>query len=204
MNLLAKLTPANLLEHGFHWDHEPARWELISGGGMRVTVPSTVDYFQDPAGVMQKDDAPYLWTEANGDFVAQAHIQPTFTSMYDAGALLARQDAKHWAKLCFEKTDLNTTAAVSVVTRETSDDANGVNLSMPDLWLQIARAGDVFGMHYALDGQNWFMVRLFRLELPQTIQVGLVAQSPVGPGTRIDWLSFSLETKTLQNIRAGV
>ncbi|MGE5222568.1 MAG: DUF1349 domain-containing protein, partial [Omnitrophica WOR_2 bacterium] len=122
--------------------------------------------------MIQKDDAPYLWTAIHGDFVAQAHVQPAFTSTYDAGALLARQDAKHWCKLCYEKTDLGTTAAVSVVTNETSDDANGVDLSTPDLWLQVARSGNVFAMHYALDGQNWRMVRLFRLELPLDIRIG--------------------------------
>lgn len=204
MNLLTDLTPEMLAARSLSWDHPPLKWEPLPGSGMRVFVQPKVDYFQDPAGVHNKDDAPYLWLTANGDFVAQAHLRPTFTTTWDAGALLARFDAQHWGKLCFESTDLGTTAAVSVVTNGKSDDANGADLTAPDLWLQVFRAGDVFGMHYALDGHSWRMVRLFRLEGPAAMKVGLVAQCPAGPGTTIDFLSFSVETRTLQKLRAGV
>lgn len=204
MNLLENLTPETLRERALNWDHAPAKWEALAGGGLRVHVPPKVDYFQDPAGKVIKDDAPYLWMKVSGDFIAQAHVRPTFTTNYDAGAILARQDAQHWAKLCYESTDLGTTAAVSVVTNGTSDDANGVDLTLPDLWLQMCRVGNVFGLHYALDGQRWRMVRLFRLALPREIKVGLVAQCPAGPGTIIDFLHFGLEPRTVKDLRAGV
>jgi regulation of enolase protein 1 (concanavalin A-like superfamily) len=167
-------------------------------------VPPKVDYFQAPAETHAADNAPYLWLNVTGDFVAQAHVRPAFTTTWDAGAIMVRHDVLHWAKLCFERTDLSTTAAVSVVTREHSDDANGADLVAPDVWLQVFRAGDVFGMHYSLDGKSWRMVRLFRLSLPETVKVGLVAQCPAGPGTTIDFLSFSVEPRAIQNLRAGV
>ena len=97
-----------------------------------------------------------------------------------------------------------TTAAVSVVTNGVSDDANGPDLTLPDVWLQMCRAGDVFGLHYSLDGSDWRMVRLFRLPMPKTIKLGLVAQSPTGPGTTIDFLSFSVEPRTVNDLRAGI
>ena len=50
-------------------------------------------------------------------------------------------------------------------------------------------------MHYALDGSDWRMVRLFRLAVPQMVKVGLVAQCPSGPGTTIDFLSFTVEPR---------
>jgi regulation of enolase protein 1 (concanavalin A-like superfamily) len=204
INLLQDLTPETLAAHSLSWTHLPEKWEALPGGGIRVHVPPKVDYFQDPAGVHQKDDAPYLWCSITGDFVAQAHVRPTFTTTWDAGAVMARQDAHHWAKLCYESTDLGTTAAVSVVTNGASDDANGADLGAPDLWLQVYRAGDVFGLHYALDGRSWRMVRLFKLSLPHSIQIGLVAQCPAGPGTTIDFLSFTIERRMVTNLRAGV
>jgi hypothetical protein len=91
-----------------------------------------------------------------------------------------------------------------VVTRLTSDDANGVDLAVDSIWLQVARRGEVFGMHYSLDGKSWRMVRLFNLKLSDKVRVGLVAQCPVGPGTTVDFLSFGVEPYTLQDIRAGV
>lgn len=203
MNLLDSLTQNSLAKTSLSWEHDPLNWDPLPGGGMRVFVPAQVDYFQDPAGKVVKDDAPYLWMNCTGDFVAKAHVRPAHTSTYDAAAILARQDATHWGKLCFESTDFGTHAAVSVVTNGFSDDANGVDLTVSDLWLQMARAGDVFGMHYSLDGSSWRMVRLFRLAVLPTIRVGLVAQCPVGPGTSVDFLYFSVENRRLQNLRAG-
>lgn len=204
MNLIADLTPATLAASGLAWEHPPLRWEPLPGGGIRVTTPAVSDYFQDPTGVTRKDDAPFLWMSVTGDFVARAHVRPTFQSTYDSGVLMVRQDMLHWAKICFEKTDFGTTAAVSVVTNGVSDDANGVDLSVPDVWLQMARVGDVFGLQYALDGIQWRMVRLFKLPVLPTVQLGIVAQCPVGPSASIDFLSFSIEQRTVQNVRAGV
>lgn len=154
MNLLEDLTPDQLAAHGLAWDHPPLGWKRLPEGGIRVAVPPKVDYFQAPTGTHAADNAPYLWLNATGDFVAQAHVRPAFTTQWDAGAVMVRHDALHWAKLCYERTDFGTTATVSVVTREQSDDANGVDLVAPDLWLQIFRAANVFGMHYALEGTH--------------------------------------------------
>jgi len=204
MNLLSISTPASLAVHGLRWDPAPLGWEALPGGGLRVNVPGKSDYFQDPGGVLQKNDAPFLWLPISGDFVAQAHVRPTFSSTYDSGVLMAYQDETHWAKLCFEATDFGATAAVSVITNGYSDDANGADLPVSSLWLQLFRAGPVIGLHYALDGQNWRMVRLCRLPLVDPLQVGLVTQCPVGTGTTVDLLHFSLEQKTVRQLRTGV
>jgi len=205
MNLLKTIAPDRFSSPGLAWDHPPPGWEPLPGGeGIRVIVPPRVDYFRAPAGTHAADNAPYLRLEVAGDFVAQAHVRPAFSTQYDAGALMVRHDHRCWAKLCFERTDFGTTAVVSVVTREYSDDANGIDLSVPDLWLQVLRAGDVFGMHYALDGRSWRMARQFRMAAPQVIRVGLVAQCPLGPGTTVDFLSFTVELRTVKNLRVGV
>jgi regulation of enolase protein 1 (concanavalin A-like superfamily) len=204
MNLLKNPTPENLLTCQLTWDHAPEKWEALPGEGLRVFVPAQVDYFQDPAGKIFNDSAPYLWMPIRGDFIARTHVRPAFTTAYDAGALMVRHDSTHWAKLCFESTDFGTTAAVSVVTNGVSDDANGVNLTCPDLWLQMARQGDVFAFHYSVDGNNWRMVRLFKFQMPDPVKMGLVAQCPIGPETSTDFLYFSIEQKQVKDIRAGV
>lgn len=202
MNLLDNLTPAQL--SNFPWAHEPQHWELLAGGGLRILVPACVDYFQDPAGKLSADSAPYLWMPCEGDFVAQAHVRHAFLNTYDAGALMVRQDTQHWAKLCFEATDFNTRAVVSVVTNGMSDDANGVDVNVSDIWLQVARSGNLFAMHYSLNNRDWRMVRYFPLALSASIQIGLVAQCPVGKGATIDWLALNVESRTVGNMRAGV
>lgn len=204
MNLLDDPTPAGFARHALSWYPQPPVFEPLSEGGIRVFAPAQADYFRDPAGAVVKDDAPFLSHETSGNFVARAHVRPTFSSTYDSAVLMVRADERTWAKLCFEKTDFGATAAVSVVTRELSDDANGVDLHAADLWLQIARQGDVFALHYSLNGNEFRMVRLFHLPVPQAIRVGIAAQSPVGPGTAVDFLHFSIEIRELQNLRAGL
>ena len=205
MNLLEDLTPAKLAQRGLSWDHPPVKWEPLPGSGLRVTVPETSDYFQDPGWVTQKDDAPYLWLNVTGNFVACARVRPPqSTLLWDARAIMARQDTLHWVKVCYERTDWGVMAAVSVITNGTSDDANGAELSLPEVWLQVHRVGDVFGLHYSVDGQTWRMVRLVRLPMPASIKVGLVAQCPGGPGVVIDFLHFSVEPRTVKDLRAGV
>jgi uncharacterized protein len=205
MNLLENANPEVLQERGLTWTHLPESWEALEGGGLRVKVPARLDYFQDPSGNHIKDNAPYLWTSVSGDFVARAKVRPPSTrSGGDAAAIMVRQDAQHWGKLCFEFTDLGNLAAVSVVTNGVSDDANGADLTPGEIWLQVCRAGDVFGLQYSLDGKNWRMVRVFKLVMADPIQLGLVAQCPGGPGTMIDWLSFTIEPRRVTNLRAGI
>lgn len=205
MNLLEDFSPEKMAQAGLSWDHPPVKWEPLPGSGLRVYAPEKSDYFQDPGGATQKDDAPYLWMNVTGDFVARAQVRAPHSNLHwDAGTIMARQDSLHWVKVCYERTDWGVMAAVSVVTNGTSDDANGVELGLPEVWLQIHRAGDVFGLHYSADGQTWRMVRLLRMAMPAAIKVGLVAQCPGGPGVAIDFLSFSLEHRTVKDLRAGI
>jgi uncharacterized protein len=203
MNLLDGLTQETLAARGFAWEHL-LRWATLPGSGIRVAVPPATDYFRDPAGEKIKDNGPYLWRDVTGDFVARIHVRPTFAGQYDAGGILVRQDEARWAKLCFESTNFGTTAVISVVTRGLSDDANGLDLTASDVWLQICRAGDVVGMQYAVDGSTWRKVRRFHLPLPRTVRVGLLAQSPGDAGTTVDFSWFSVESHTVADTRTGV
>lgn len=208
MNLLSRLARHDTAP--LAWERKPATWELMPDGGLRVEAPAGADAFRDPAGTHVVDSAPFLWLPVEGDFVARALVRPTFQHTYDSGCLMVREDAHRWAKICYERTDFGTEAVVSVVTDDTSDDANGVDLVVPEVWLQIARVGGCLGLHYALpDGEaapagGWRMVRYVGLDLPRVARVGLVAQSPSGPGTAILFRHFSVEQRTVANLRAGV
>lgn len=199
-NLLPNLTEKSVAP--FQWTN-PAPYTLLPGGGICIAAPARTDYFRDPGGKVIADSAPYLYLQAEGDFIMQAQVSHPFQSVYDAAALMVRADAEHWVKLCFECSDFNTHAVVSVVTNGVSDDANGVNYHWPSVWLQIIRKGNTFGLHYAPDGETWNMVRYCTIPAASVVSVGMVAQSPVGEGAQINFLHFSLEHRTAQDARAG-
>ncbi|MEK4043973.1 DUF1349 domain-containing protein [Paenibacillus sp. FSL H8-0048] len=149
-------------------------------------------------------NAPFFYTEVTGDFVLRVKVSHDFRDTYDSSSIMVMQDLNIWAKACFELTDFDTHAVVSVVTNQTSDDANGCNIEGNEVWLQAARSGNAFAFHYSTDGVRFDMMRFFTLPVGDTVKVGLLAQAPTGDGGDRIYKDFSLEQRTVKNIRAGV
>ena len=195
--------------------HDFSQWKWLNESGMvsvngelAILAPAKTDWFNNPIpeqGVLPAPvaNAPFLYTEVSGDFLFRAKVRPNHRYTYDACALMIIRDEHMWAKAAFEASDFGTKAAVCVVTNQVSDDANGCNIDQDTLWLQIARAGDVFGVHYSLDGTRFDMVRLFRLPVGESVKVGLEAQSPAGDGGLRFFSDVTLQRRTVRNLRAG-
>ena len=66
--------------------------------------------------------------EIEGDFILKVKVSHDFKETYDSASVMVMVDDTHWAKCCYELTDFGTHAAVSVVTKGDSNDANGCNL----------------------------------------------------------------------------
>lgn len=148
-------------------------------------------------------NAPFYYTEIAGDFVMKTKVSLDFIDIYDASAIMVMQDLTHWGKACFEFTDFNTHAVVSVVTNGQSDDANGNNVEESAVWLQVCRVDNSFAFHYSLDGENFYMMRFFTLPVEETVKVGLVAQSPKGEGGLRVFENLTIEKRSVKNIREG-
>ncbi len=196
-------------------DFEQFRWlnessALFENDKLKIHAPAKSDFFCNNGAVSDEGitpesltNAPFYYTEVTGDFVMRAKVQVDFKDVYDAACLMVMDNLEVWGKFCFEFTDFDTHAVVSVVTNQTSDDANGSNIEGDSVWMQIARVGQSFGFHYSLDGKEFFMVRFFNLPVGDTIKTGIVAQSPTGQGGDRIFSNFSLEHRTVKNIRVG-
>ncbi|MFD0678350.1 MULTISPECIES: DUF1349 domain-containing protein [unclassified Paenibacillus] len=193
----------------FKWINESkAKYEE---GKLIIKATAASDFFCNNGAVSETgispenlNNAPFFYKEVTGDFVMRVQVSHEFKDMYDAATIMVMQDLQIWAKACFEKTDFDTHAVVSVVTNHTSDDANGCNINGNTVWLQVARVANHFSFHYSLDGVKFDMMRFFSLPVDKTIKVGLVAQSPIGTGGDRIFQNFSLTNKTVNNIRYGV
>jgi regulation of enolase protein 1 (concanavalin A-like superfamily) len=193
----------------FRWlNNGKARWV---GDALIIDAPAISDFFCGHDQASSSEDlpknlsnAPFFYTEVTGDFVMRVQVSHAFKDTYDAATIMVMEDLDVWAKACFEKTDFGTHAAVSVVTNRISDDANGCNIDGDTAWLQVSRVNDSFSFHYSLDGTRFEMMRFFSLPVSKTIKVGLVAQSPMGQGGERIFKQFSLQKKTVANLRFGV
>ena len=180
----------------FKWMNE-SRVSTV-GDEIRIYATGHSDFFEN------KCDAPFYYTEVAGDFVLRAKVSLDFQATFDSACIMVMKDLQTWAKACFEQTDFDTHAVVSVVTNSgKSDDANGCNINGGEVWLQMVRVGQSFGFHYSLDGIHFYMMRTFRLPVEETVKVGLLAQAPAGDGGERCFACVSIEKRSVKNLRKG-
>ncbi|MEL6656923.1 MAG: DUF1349 domain-containing protein [Bacteroidota bacterium] len=201
-NLLAGLTPDNL--QAWSWLNPPEKVEY-GDGQIWVHAASKTDYFNDPETGNINGNAPLFYQEVRGDFIATAQVEPDFANVWNAVALMMYQDSLNWIKFAFENSDATGPGVVSVVTREVSDDANGPVLeNQPNLWLRLIRKGDLYAMHWSSDGHEYYMARLSKMPPMETVKIGIESQCPIGVGARHRLQYFSLEQRTVDDLRKGV
>ena len=194
----------------FHWINEGE--VVLEENRIIMIAPALTDFFcggetTSEEGILPESlcNAPYYYTEIDGDFVLKVKVSHEFRETYDSASVMVMHDMTNWAKCCYELTDFGTHAAVSVVTiNGESDDANGCNIEGQDyLWLKVCRVGRAFSFHYSLDGEKFNMTRYFLMPETKTIKVGLLAQAPTGNGGKRIYENLSIEHITVKNIRAG-
>ena len=173
----------------FHWINEGE--VVLEENRIIMMAPALTDFFcggetTSEEGILPESlcNAPYYYTEIDGDFVLKVKVSHEFRETYDSASVMVMHDMTNWAKCCYELTDFGTHAAVRVVTiNGESDDANGCNIEGQDyLWLKVCRVGRAFSFHYSLDGEKFNMTRYFLMPETKTIKVGLLAQAPTGNG----------------------
>lgn len=187
--------------HEFHWQFKSSC--VAKGNQLEIDATEKSDYFIDPASGKKSINAPFLYTEIVGDFTVNAKVSTEFKEVYDACTLLFWDHEQLWGKLCFEYTDIGANAVVSVVTQGTSDDANGQSITTSHVWLQISRQGQLFSMHYSLNGRDYRMVRYFSLPCSEKLKVGFSAQSPLGNGGTAKFKEITIRNSSLTDMRAG-
>ena len=182
----------------------------FSGDCLVIDAPAQTDFFCNNGAISQSGitpetlcNAPFFYTDVTGDFVLKVRVSHDFRDTYDSSTVMVMKDFDVWAKSCFEKTDFDTHAVVSVVTNHISDDANGCNIDGNSVWLEAVRVNNSFSFHYSVDGKKFYMSRFFNLPAEDTVRVGSVAQAPTGNGGERYFAECSLENRTVKNIRLG-
>ena len=200
-NSLSNLSNQHLGD--FKWLNEPEKFD-IKDGTLTVTAYKGTDFFNNPEDGSITSTAPLLYKEVSGDFVVQALVQPDFSSLWNAVALMIHIDNDNWIKFAFENSDATGRSMVSVVTKGVSDDANGVVLTDQDrIWLKVVRKNNIYSMHWSLDGHNFKMTRLTNLPPAASVKVGVEFQCPVGNAATHVVEYFGIEKRTVLDLRKG-
>ena len=186
---------------GLKWLNKPDTYSF-GDNGLSITVGSETDYFNDPSTGKINANAPFLYRDISGDFVATALLKPDFSDMWNAMSIMMHINDRNWIKFAFEKSDATGKSIVTVVTREVSDDANGVILEDVNmLWLKLARKNDIYSMHWSIDDKDYKMARLSAMPHSDTVKIGIEAQCPVGKSATHELRFFSVEELTINDLR---
>lgn len=200
-NILTGMSRENLA--GFKWMNDPVDFRFTDST-LQITPAEKSDFFNSPEDNTITATAPLLYQEVRGDFVATAVVKPDFASVWNAAALMVHIDSTNWIKFGFENSDATGKGIVSVVTKGTSDDSNGPILNDAEsVWLRFIRKGDNYAMHWSKDGQAFKMARLSALPHADTVKIGMEAQCPAGRPATHAFLYFSLEQRTVKDLRSG-
>jgi len=186
----------------------PSLQHGLDGDTLTLTAAAGTDLFVDPAGSSEvlPDAGRLEGVPPDGDFTLAARVRPQFASVYDAGGLLLFAADRRWAKLAFEFSPQRKPTAVTVVTRGTSDDANGFEPSGEALWLRVTRKGPTWAFHASEDGKWWRLLRYFSLgehKSGQSVRVSFLAQSPTGPGCTAVFDDVVFTTEAPADLRDG-
>jgi len=191
---------ADMMER-MQWMNPPESFE-VKESTLQIVAREGSDFFNNPEDGTISQSAPFLYERVSGDFVATALVEPDFRAQWNAVGLMVHIDSLNWIKFAFENSDATGPGIVSVVTKNTSDDANGAMLSdVSRLWLAVVRKDDNYAMHWSLDGRNYKMARLTAMKPVSGVKIGIEAQSPVGVRATHRIHSFTVASRTVTDLR---
>jgi hypothetical protein len=184
------------------WENSPLSFSL-EHGDIVIIAGAKTDMFRDPNVTYNTDNAPKILFRADNDFVFTAAIEHSFTSKWDGGAMVIKQDSLNWIKFCFEKDYTGARRVVSVVTKNISDDCNSVEIKSNKVFYKMAKADNVITLYYSTDGIKWFLVRHLQFDTTAGFKVGFLAQSPTGEKCEVKFSNITYEAKKIKDPYAG-
>jgi regulation of enolase protein 1 (concanavalin A-like superfamily) len=184
------------------WENTPQSFS-VTDSSLQITAGAKTDMFRDPNVTYNTDNAPKLLFKPDNDFVLIASIEHSFTSKWDGGAIVLKQDSLNWVKFCFEKDYTGARRVVSVVTKNISDDCNSAEISTNKVFYKMAKAGNVVTLYYSLNGAQWFLIRHFTFDATGNFYAGFLAQSPTGNSCTVTFSDITYTAKKIQDPYTG-
>ena len=187
---------------GMFWENNPVKYS-VTNDGLKIVAGAKTDMFRDPNVTYNTDNAPKLLFKPDKDFVLVASIEHSFTSKWDGGAIVLKQDSLNWVKFCFEKDYTGARRVVSVVTKNISDDCNSAEIKTNKVFYKIAKADNVITLYYSTDGSKWLLIRHFQFDTSGDFYLGFLAQSPTGNSCQVSFSNISYTAKKIKDPYAG-
>lgn len=168
---------------------------------MRTNHPT--NHFIDAAGTDNNMNVPVvLFDIPKGDFSITCSITASIENEYDAAGFFLRCGA-HWtAKFLAERAPTGEVMAVSVITKDYSDDCNGPDLRTTTQF-RLTKIGRTISWHIPNADNTWRLARYAALPAGLNLQLGAMIQSPSGAGSEAIFSDISVSESVPNNLRDG-
>jgi len=174
------------------WYNEPAAWRA-QGDTIEITTVPETDFWRKTHYGFIRDSGHFYYRMVVGDFTATVIVRGAYTTLYDQAGLMVRLDETTWLKCGIEYVD-GVQQASAVVTRDYSDWSVAPLPDNPaDLWLRLRRRAEAMEIDYSRDGMHYTLLRTAYLTSTATLQVGVMAASPEGPGFQVRFDAFTVD-----------
>jgi uncharacterized protein len=173
------------------WLNEPPQWS-DDEGLVRVVTGLETDFWRRTFYGYVTDNGHFYHRAVTGDFTAEVVVAAGHSALFDQAGLMLRVDERNWVKTGLEVTS-GAVQLSTVFTREHSDlSVAAVPGYRGELRLRLTRFGSAVGVHRGEADGSWQLVRLGYLDLPATIDVGVMCCSPQRAGLEVTFRDFQV------------
>ena len=175
-----------------HWLNEPSKWQA-QDQTIAFNVERETDFWRKTHDGGMRDNGHFYSDTVTGDFAATVKVIGNYHALYDQAGMMVRLDESVWLKCGIEYMD-GVQYASAVVTRDYSD-WSIVSLSpSPDfIALRVTRHRGTLAVYYAPPSGEFQMIRQAHLTTAETLQVGVMAAAPKGPGFAVTFEDFAVQ-----------
>jgi regulation of enolase protein 1 (concanavalin A-like superfamily) len=173
------------------WLNEPADWSL-EGGVLRAVTGLRTDFWRETFYGWVTDNGHFFHQPVTGDFTAEVVVAATHTTRFDQAGMMVRADERNWLKTGLEVTS-GAVQVSTVYTRGFSDVSMApVTGFRGEMAMRVTRFGAALTVHCRSADGPWHLLRLGHLDLPATVDVGVMCCSPERAGLEATFRDFRI------------
>jgi uncharacterized protein len=164
----------------------PGQFKVLSENSILMSAGKETDLHNPADGSYFRHNAPKFLFKPDANFEFSAKVKPTFTKLYDGGAILLYSDEDNWAKVLLQYIDDKPILGISVIKDKITDDSYFIPATK-DVYLRVSKKGRVFNFLTSPDGKQWRVIREFVYHKPENIRIGFYSQSPMGSECAVEF-----------------
>lgn len=171
------------------WWNEPPEWS-VDGEVLRVVTADRTDFWRSTFYGWITDNGHFFHRAVTGDFTAEAVVSAHHTTQFDQAGMMLRAGERTWLKSGLEVTS-GAVHVSTVLTRDFSDvSMAAIGAVDGPVTMRISRFGEALAVHCRAGARPWQLLRLGHLDLPETVDVGLMCCSPERAGLEAEFRDF--------------